>query len=242
MKTKLRRLRGRFGITAPRVAIKPHVPWHWRLGASALVLGIALGLAGWIYDAGRSFAGFDRSRSEEQLDALRAELTHLQEENQQLRKVANSSESVLQIGQTAQQSMEQQIRRLESENGQLKEELAVLESVGKCGSSSANVAPGLSHLSVEADATPGNYRYRVLMTAGNGQGDKDVNGSVQFAVTGMQKDKTVILVVPGAARVSFRRLLRHSGNFQIPADVKIKDIEARLLVGGAVAATTKISL
>jgi hypothetical protein len=212
------------------------------LGASAVILGVALGLAGWIYDAGRRFAGFEQTQSEQQLDALRAELTRFQEENQQLRKVANSSESVLQIGQTAQQNLEQQIRRLESENGQLKEELAVLESVGKCGGNSANVAPGLSHLLVEPDAASGNYRYRMLMTSGNGQGDREVVGSVQFAVTGVQKDKTVILVVPGAARVSFRRLLRHSGNFQVPADVKIKDVEARLLVGGAVAATTKISL
>ena len=68
------RLRGRFGISAPRVAVRPHVPWYLLALRSILVLGLALAFAGWMYDVGRRFAGFDRHESEQELTTLRAKL------------------------------------------------------------------------------------------------------------------------------------------------------------------------
>lgn len=233
-------MRARFGISAPRLAIRPHVPWYWRALATVVILGFALALAGWIYDAGRSFAGFERTQSEQQLEAAHAELQKALEENVQLRKVANVGESALQMEQAARQRMTEQIRRLEVENGQLKEELAVFENMAKGGSKAASAT--ISRLLIEPDSPPGNYRYRMLLTAGSAQGDRELAGSIQLAVTALQKDKTVMLVVPGAGRISFRRFLRHTGNFQVPADVQIKEVEARLLVGGAVTAASKVTL
>lgn len=49
---KLKRLRQRFGISAPRVAIRTHVAWYWRALATVVVLSLSLALAAWIYDAG----------------------------------------------------------------------------------------------------------------------------------------------------------------------------------------------
>lgn len=236
-----RRVRARFGISAPRLAIRPHVPWYWRAAATIVILGFALALGRWIYDAGRSFAGFERTESEQQLEALRSELQKVQEENFQLRKVANVSESTFQMEQVTKQRMTDQIRRLELENGQLKEELAVLESMTKGGGKSS-ATPVISRLQVELDGRPGNYRYRMLLSTENGNSERDLAGSIQLAVTALQKDKPVILVVPGAGRVSFRRFLRHSGIFQVPPDVQVKEVEARFLVGGAVAATSKVTL
>lgn len=238
---KWRRVRARFGISAPRLAIRPHVPWYWRAAATVVILGLALALARWIYDAGRSFAGFEQTQSEQQLETIRAELQKLQEENGQLRKVANVSENTFQIEQAAKQRMVDQIRRLESENGQLKEELAVLESMAK-GGGKGSASPVISRLQIEADAQPGNFRYRMLLSAESGKGDRELAGSIQLAVSAFQKDKPVMLVVPGAGHISFRRFLRHSGTFQVPTDVQVKEVEARFLVGGAVAATSKVTL
>lgn len=239
---KWKRWRARFGISAPRLAIRPHVPWYWRGLTMVVVLAIALALAHWVYDAGRSLAGFEWDRSEKELNTVREELFRLREENEQLRKVSNASESRLQIEQTAQERLTEQARQLEKENGQLKEELAVFESLA---SGSAKMASaGMSRLAVE-NGGGGNYRYRVLLTAGSNQGDRELAGLVQLAVTGQQGGKPVMLTFPRTGekevRVSFRRFLRHSGSFQAPPDLVVKEVEARLLVGGAVLASTKIA-
>ena len=113
-------------------------------------------------------------------------------------------------------------------------------------SGSAKMAvTGMSRLSVESNGT-GSYRYRVLLTAGSSQGDRELAGTVQIGVTGLQGDKPVMLTFPRAGeketRVSFRRFLRHSGSFQVPDGVRVTEVEARLLVGGAVQASTKTHL
>jgi len=241
---KWRRLKGRFGISAPRLAIRPHVPWYWRSLALVIILGVALALGHWIYDAGRSLAGFDWRESEQALSELRNEILQLKEENSQLRKSVNANASSMQMEQTAQQGLTEQIRRLVAENGQLKEELAVFESLASGGGKTATATA--SRLSVEPDGASGLYRYHVLLTSGSGQGDKELVGNVQLVINTVLGDKTVILNYPRAGekeiRVSFRRFLRHAGSFQLPPGARVKDVEAQLLVGGSVMATTKFSL
>ncbi len=68
------KLRQRFGIAAPRVAIHSQIPWYWRWIGIAVLLGISAASAAWIYDAGRRFAGFDRSEVQEELRATRSAL------------------------------------------------------------------------------------------------------------------------------------------------------------------------
>lgn len=55
----LRRLRGRFGISAPQVTVRTHVPWYLRVMVLAGVIVLSVALADWAYDAGQLIAGFD---------------------------------------------------------------------------------------------------------------------------------------------------------------------------------------
>ena len=60
MKTlRLKRLRRRFGIAAPRVAVRTHVPWYWRWLTSTVLLVVSIALAWLSFDLGRRYAGFD---------------------------------------------------------------------------------------------------------------------------------------------------------------------------------------
>ena len=74
----LRRLRGRFGISAPRVAIRTHLPWYWRALSIVILSGVSLALAGWIYDAGQRFAGFHQGASEHEIAEMRERLAKLE--------------------------------------------------------------------------------------------------------------------------------------------------------------------
>src|SRR6267143_306438 len=97
------KLRQRFGIAAP--------------------LGISAASAAWIYDAGRRFAGFDRSEVQEELRATRSALEDARAELDRLRAIANAADSRLAIERTAQQKLAQQIRALEQENARVREEI-----------------------------------------------------------------------------------------------------------------------
>ena len=69
---RLKKLRQRFGIAAPRVSVRSEVAWYLRWAGLILVLAFSVVLAAWMYDAGRRFAGFDRSEVELELsNALR---------------------------------------------------------------------------------------------------------------------------------------------------------------------------
>ena len=53
----------RFGIDAPRLAVRPHVPWYWRwIGMGLVVVGIA-GVAWVTYDFGLMYGGFRKSEA-----------------------------------------------------------------------------------------------------------------------------------------------------------------------------------
>ena len=148
-------MRQRFGIAAPRVAVRTHVAWYWRWLGIAVALAFSAALAAWMYDAGRRFAGFDRSEVQQELGDLRRQIETSRAELERLRAVANAADSRLSIERTAQQKLAQQIKGLEQDNARLREELAIFESM--LSPSDARSAQGLSvsRFKVEPDALPG---------------------------------------------------------------------------------------
>jgi hypothetical protein len=245
---KLRRLRGRFGIAAPRVAVHTHVPWYWRALVAAVVLGCALAMAGWIYDAGRRFAGFDRKESESEISFLRDKVAHLEAEVARLRSIANASESHLQIDRATVQRLTAQVKMLEEEKSQLKENLAVFENLAAGGGNSAGLS--LGGLRVEPEATPGRYRYRMLASMHGAGAKQEFRGRLQLQVTVQEAGgRSAIIVLPrpddpdaGSFSVSFRAFRSLEGSFRVPADATIKRVEARLIHDGAVLASQSVSL
>src|SRR4051812_41738272 len=119
MAGRLWKLRQRFGIAAPRVAIHSQVPWYWRWLGVAVLLAVSAASAAWIYDAGRRFAGFDRSEVANELGNVKRELGQARSELERLRAIANAADSRVSIERTAQQNLSQQIRALEQDNARL---------------------------------------------------------------------------------------------------------------------------
>ena len=81
-------LKRKFGISAPRVAVRPHIPWYLRWLVVTVLAALALALAWGMYDAGRKFAGFDKTEFSQELGRLSALSTRLQQENETLRMQA----------------------------------------------------------------------------------------------------------------------------------------------------------
>lgn len=123
----LRRLRGRFGISAPQVAVRTHVPWHLRAFSIGVIVVALLGLTAWVFDFGRQIAGADQG----ELSALQAVNAALEEEVARLRGLLAASENDLQIEKAAQKQISEKHSALIEENNRLKEELGVLEHLSK---------------------------------------------------------------------------------------------------------------
>lgn len=240
MRKRFSKLRQRFGIAAPKVAVRSHVAWYWRWLGFMLLLACSAAVAAWMYDAGRKFAGFDSGEVQEELSILRRESAEMRADLERLRAVADAAGSRLSIEKTAQQNLAQQIRTLESDNARLREELAIFESM--LSSSDARVAQGLSILrfKVEPDVLPGEYRYRVLLLAAGGRREKDFQGRVELVVNLNEGGKSAIITFPekgeeaAAFRLAFKHFHRVDGTFRVNPKARVESVQVRVFEAGVV--------
>jgi TolA-binding protein len=242
----LRRLRGRFGISAPRVAIRTQLPWYWRALGVVLLAGVSLALAGWIYDAGQRFAGFHQGNSEQEIASMRERLAQLEAELESARTVANSSESRLRIESTSLEQLSQQIRTLEEENTRLKADLATFESLA--GGQAGDSGLAISRLQI-LSLGGGQYRYRLLLARSGDKKDKEFNGMIQLIATVQRGAETAMMQFPtagdpaaGQYQVSFRFFQRLEGTFKVAAETPVQRVEVRLVQGGVVKASQSVVL
>lgn len=245
---RLRRLRANFGIAAPRVSVRTHVPWYWRGAAAVVVLALSLALAGWIYDAGRRYAGFDRTESESEIADLRDKAQSLDSELVRLRAIANASESQREMDKATIERLTEQVRTLEGGNIRLKEDLAVFENLASGGGAVDGFA--LARLRVEPESTPGQYRYRVLASMLGADAKREFKGALRFQVSLEDAEgRSVIMALPragdpdaGKFAVSFRAFGTLEGSFRVPAGSTLKRVEVRLVRDGSVVASQSVSL
>lgn len=239
MAGRISKLRQRFGIAAPRVAIHTHIPWYWRWVGIAVLIGIAAASAAWIYDAGRRFAGFDRSEVQEELAAVKGELAAARAELEELRAIANAADSRVSIERTAQQKLAQQIRSLEQENARVREELATFESM--LSSDARNTAAlSIYRFKVEPDLLPGEYRYRLLLLTPSARREREFNGRLELVVSMTEGGRSAMMSFPeqadagaGAFRLAFKYFRRVEGTFRISPKAKVESVQVRVYETGS---------
>lgn len=236
--SRLTRWRRRFGIAAPRVSVRSEVAWYLRWTGLIVVLACSAVLAAWMYDAGRRFAGFDRSEVEQELGNARRDLAETRAELDRLRAVANAADSRLAIERTAQLKLAQQIRGLEQETARLREELAIFESMLSAESRAANPL-SINRFSVVPDVLPGEYRYRLLLLLAPGsRRDRDFQGRLELVVTLSEGDKSAMMTFPetgdpsaAAFRLAFRHFHRVEGIFRVDPKAKVESVQVRVYEG-----------
>jgi hypothetical protein len=236
---RFRKLRQRLGIAAPHVAIHSQIPWYWRWIGIAMMLGISAASAAWIYDAGRRFAGFDRSEVQEELGRVKRSLDETRAELERLTVIANAAESRVSIERTAQQNLAQQIRSLEQENARLKEELATFESMLSSEGRNAN-AVSVYRFKVEPDVLPGEYRYRLLLLTPSTRREREFHGRMELVVSLTEGGRSAMMSFPeqadasaAAFKLGFKYFQRVEGTFRISPKAKVESVQVRVYEGGA---------
>ena len=231
-------IRQRFGIAAPRVEVQTQIPWYWRWAGIAILLGVAGAAAHWIYDAGRRFAGFDRSEVVTELTIAHGELASARAELERLRAIANAADSRVSIERTTQQKLGQQVRGLEQELARVREELAMVEQM-LVSEERHTQTLAIYRFKVEPDVLPGEYRYRLLLLTPTDRRGRDFNGRLELTVNLQEGGQSAMMSFPepgdaaaASFRLAFKYFRRVEGTFRVNPKAKVESVQARVYETG----------
>jgi hypothetical protein len=233
----LRTLKQKFGIAAPRVAVRTHIAWYWRWLA-LVAIGAALLGAGWVlYNFGMTFGGYRQSESEHALAGLNETVGRQQQEITELRARMAHAESQLQIERAAYVDLVQQMKALTEENATLKEDLVFFQTLMPSGGKPGTIT--INRFTLEPDALPGEYRYRLLLVQ-TGRRATEFEGRLQFVLNLTHDEKALVLMLPPESernakeyQLKFRFFQRIEGTFRVAPDAAVKSFQVRVFEKGA---------
>lgn len=225
---KLRRFRRRFGIAAPRVVVRSHLPWSWLATAAVLLLLLVIA-AVWAIMQHNESGALGR-----ELDNQRQIIQEQREELHLLRSTAGTEKNAVHMERAAQQQLLARIRGLEQENASLKEDILLFERLIPVVGEEAALRIENFRLTPEGK---GRYRYRLLLAFQPSKQAPDFRGRLQLAVVFALAGKEQQLLLPegrGEAadfHIEMKHFLRREGVIELPSEAQLRSIEARILLG-----------
>lgn len=234
---RLRLLRRRLTISAPRMAVRSALPWPFRWAALAVVFGFCAAIGLWAFEFGKEIAGLDGGIKEE-LAQLRVEFGRMKQERDQAQSIANTSQTLLTAEKAAQQQLLAQNRQLESDNLSLRDDLGFFEKLIPMTG-----IEGIAIRGLQVEATQDRrLRWRVLLI----QPQKNVaefRGNLELSVVGLLNGKPWAAPLPnGSLAVKFTQFGRFQGVLDLPPQAVVKSVSAKVLDGSVVKAAQTVSL
>lgn len=225
-------LKRRLTISAPRMAVRSHLPWPLRWAVMALMLGFSGAIALWAFELGKDFAGIDTT-SREEVTAMRNELAALRAEREQVLSKANTADSAVKAERAAQQALATQIKQIEAENRTLRDNLGFFERLLPAGS-----GEGLAIRGLQGEVLPsGQLRYQVLIVQSS-KNQPDFNGTIEVSIGGTQAGKAWNQVLPpGPSPLQLKQYKRIEGMADIPANTSVKQLQVKVTQNGVIRAT-----
>ncbi|MCL2523161.1 MAG: hypothetical protein FWF20_11570 [Betaproteobacteria bacterium] len=225
---KLRNFRNLFGIAAPRVVVRSHVPWQWYL-LPGLLLILLIGAGAWLLVQHNEVGAAGR-----ELQELRLLAQAQQNELETLRLTAGTRQNAVGIEIAAQRQLLSRIKELELENGALKEDMRIFERLIPVVGEDAVVRVENVRVTQDDD---GRYRYRLLIAFQPTRQKPEFAGRLQLLITYMLDGAEQRLTLPEKAdatpeyQLTVKHFLRREGGFELPAGARLTAVEARLLQG-----------
>lgn len=234
---RLRLLRRRLTVSAPRMAIRSATPWPLRWLLAAIVLGFSGALALWAFEFGKEIAGLDRNAKQE-LGQLRSEVQTLRADLSKAQSIVNTSESVLTAEKAAQAQLMLQIGQLQSDNQTLRSDLGFFERLIPGTGSDALSIRGLQ---VERVAEA-QLKWQVLMIQVE-KNAPDFKGQLEVVFTGTLDGRPwKATQAPAPQPVLIKGYLRLEGLVDVVPQAVVKTVTAKITQGGAITALHSIKL
>jgi hypothetical protein len=229
--------RRRLSISAPRVAVRSHMPWPLRWVVLAVAFGFSASLALWAFEFGKEIAGLDRD-SKQEIAQMRAELQSLRAERERAQSIANTADSLLKTERVTQERLAQQLRQAEEEIVSLKADLGFFERLLPAP------GDGLAVRSLQAEPVqPGQMRYQLLVMQ-SGRSPSEFKGRYEIQLAGKLDGKPWIFTPPPAQRaLALKQYARLEGMLDHPDTAVVESLQVRVLdSSGGVRASQTIKL
>ena len=241
---RFRLLRRRLTISAPRMAVRSAMPWPVRWVVLAVVLGFCAAISLWAFEFGKDIAGLDHSAKVElvrlraELSDVRAELDKAKEERDQAQFIANTAGTLVTTEKAAQEKVLMQLKQLEIDNRALRDDLGFFEKLIPTGGGDAVAIRGL-----QAELQAGNaLRWQVLVIQAN-RNAAEFSGRIDVVFSGVLNGKAWSAPLSGGPQaIKVKQYGRLEGLFEVPPQVTVKGVTAKLLDGNTVRATQTIKL
>jgi hypothetical protein len=229
--------RRRLSISAPRVAVRSHMPWPLRWVVLALAFGFSASLALWAFEFGKEIAGLERT-SKEELAQLRGELESLRAERERAQSIANTADSLLKTERVTQDRLNQQLRQAEAEIMALKADLGFFERLLPAP------GDGLAVRALQAEPVqPGQVRYQLLVMQ-SGRSPAEFKGRYEIQLAGTLDGKPWTFTPDPAQRaLALKQYARVEGLLDHPDEAVVKSVQVRVLDNnGGVRASQTVKL
>jgi hypothetical protein len=231
----LRRLGRHFSISAPRMAVRTHLGWPWKVALAAGLVALVGGMWWLGFDFGQILGGFNRREIEQRIATLEADAGTAQREASELRSKNSELESELAMTRGLQATLKKQQEEAAQENAQLKEELAFLQ-----GFFADSSKPGVTIPRLSADGSGGErVRFSALVVRGGSakadfEGHLTVTADLVPAGDAPSGARALSVVLPdddpeaaAPLKLRFKYYQRIEGSFRIPAGYAVRTITVR---------------
>jgi hypothetical protein len=230
-------LRRRLTITAPRMKVRSAMPWPVQWAAAAVVLGFCGAISLWAFEKGKEIAGVDHGAREE-LAQARDELVGLRAERDRIQSILNTSGSAMTVERAAQERLTTQIRTLEAENRSLREDLGFFEKLTPVNGSESVAIRGL-----QAEMLGGTQLKWQVLVIQPVKNAPEFRGRLELSLSGTQDGKPWVMPLPnGGQPLQFRQYRRLEGMVDLPAQVVVKNVSARITEGSVSRAVQNVAL
>ena len=228
---RLKLLLRRLTVSAPRMAVRSALPWPLRWLALAVVAGFCAAIGLWAFEFGKDIAGLDHHSTQQwqtlqaETAALRSQLLQAQQQRDKAQSVANTADTELTTQKVTQERLSQQIQQLQADNQRLRDDLGFFERLIPSAG-----GEGVAIRSLQVDPRQGNsVRWQVLLLQPR-KNAPEFHGQLELTFSGQLGGKPWSAQLPaGALSVTLTQYGRFEGTFEIPPQVVLRSVSARLL-------------
>jgi hypothetical protein len=219
------------------MTVRGALPWPLRWVALALMLGFSAAIGLWAFEFGKSIAGLDKSAKEELLK-LRTEVAQLRQENDKNLSIVNTSGLTLVTEKAEKDKLNAQLKQLEVDNRALRDDLGFFEKL-----TNASNAESLAIRSLQADLVAGNQLKWQALVIQPVKNAPEFKGKLELTFSGFQNGKPWSMTLPsGPVPLQLTQYKRAEGLVNLPAQVIVKAISAKVLDGNTSKAMLSIKL
>lgn len=241
---RLRLLLRRLTISAPNMSVRSSMPWPVRWALAAIVLGFCAAISLWAFEFGKDIAGLDHGTKQEllklraEMDGTHSELEKAKEDRDKAQSIADTIGTLVTAGKASEYKLIEQVKQLQAENQGLRNDLGFFKKLIPSGG-----VEGVAIRGLQAEFQNGkDLKWQVLVIQAS-KNASEFSGELEMTFSGVLNGKPWTATLPnGALPLKIKQYGRLEGIFEVPAQVQVKGVVAKVLEGGSVRASQSLKL